>query len=661
MRSSIQVIIILSVVFYLGIFVPPCQGYGRGFFLEYGYGELDIENSADDAIHNAYGLGLMFLTNVSRAKIFSYRLAVSGTYNFINHYRYESYYWYDSHPEGNDQINMFYDDEGWGLTMSHSFMFGLIRRAGYRIELGPSLKLRYTEFDGKEGRAWIYRTFGVGPELAFNYHLNERSSLSLILNYYTDQNVSAEIDSYNAQVYSLRLSYVLRSKSERTTLAEEPEPPPRASAQTSEPQPVGSPLKTNRVWSAPDKGTVVIRCFPRNCQITFHRHKFSQELPLLVLKNVPVGDHMLTVSWGEHSIEQTISATAGGTLYVIAHREARLISVQPTVCQRFIENDDGTLTDVFTALQWSQTTLSETANWSESLRLVREFTLADQDNWRLPTIFELEDLVVSEGHPCAPSTAPGKGLPGLFKLTGSACWSSTEGEHSVMRAGATIWIMNFLNGTREWSAPERHRQILPVRWTDDHSITWQDLNKLVLDESSPQAVPELLGPDIAQIDSTDFKARVFNSTQPSAVLFLKDDGPNVAGLAHVFRYLRQTFPQGINFYVHRIEPEVSIGFETLLNSTAPATIALYGRSDDRISLSDTFNGHLTRSDNLKQKYIQLGMWLYDKLIGTHDGVFYKGHYYHLQFAGASEPRTEIIEGPGPDTFDLIDWAVEVDD
>lgn len=68
--------------------------------------------------------------------------------------------------------------------------------------------------------------------------------------------------------------------------------------------------------------------------------------------------------------------------------------------ERFIDNGDGTITDTQLKLMWAQTDNHGDIDWHQAQKWVR-YTFPDTlpkhyGNWRLPTLEELETLVVKE-------------------------------------------------------------------------------------------------------------------------------------------------------------------------------------------------------------------------------------------------------------------------
>jgi uncharacterized delta-60 repeat protein len=60
---------------------------------------------------------------------------------------------------------------------------------------------------------------------------------------------------------------------------------------------------------------------------------------------------------------------------------------------RFIDNGDGTVTDLSTGLMWQQATAPGTYTWEQALSYSENLTLAGHSDWRLPTIKELDSIV----------------------------------------------------------------------------------------------------------------------------------------------------------------------------------------------------------------------------------------------------------------------------
>ncbi|MDE2469354.1 MAG: DUF1566 domain-containing protein, partial [Bradyrhizobium sp.] len=61
--------------------------------------------------------------------------------------------------------------------------------------------------------------------------------------------------------------------------------------------------------------------------------------------------------------------------------------------QQFIDNGDGTVTDITTWLMWSKENVGGKSSWEKSDQACRELRLAGHKDWRMPTRWELLTLV----------------------------------------------------------------------------------------------------------------------------------------------------------------------------------------------------------------------------------------------------------------------------
>jgi hypothetical protein len=101
----------------------------------------------------------------------------------------------------------------------------------------------------------------------------------------------------------------------------------------------------------------------------------------------------------------------------------------------YVDNGDGTVTDLSTGLVWQQATAG-TMDWKSALKYCERLNLGGCSNWRLPNIKELASIVdLSRSGPSIDTT--------YFPDTmGYQYWSSTT---SVVNAGNVNYI-DFNNG-----------------------------------------------------------------------------------------------------------------------------------------------------------------------------------------------------------------------
>ena len=102
---------------------------------------------------------------------------------------------------------------------------------------------------------------------------------------------------------------------------------------------------------------------------------------------------------------------------------------------KYIDNDNGTVTDLTTGLMWQQGT-DEVMTWDEAIRYCNNLKLAGHKDWRLPTVQELFSIVDFDKYNPAIETV-------YFPDTKSSnYWSSTTDAHYTDDA----WLVYFYSG-----------------------------------------------------------------------------------------------------------------------------------------------------------------------------------------------------------------------
>jgi len=69
-----------------------------------------------------------------------------------------------------------------------------------------------------------------------------------------------------------------------------------------------------------------------------------------------------------------------------------LFAVAAGAADRFVDNGDGTVTDTKTGLMWAQTDNFGNITWRDAQLFCENVILSTYNNWRMPTIEELETL-----------------------------------------------------------------------------------------------------------------------------------------------------------------------------------------------------------------------------------------------------------------------------
>ena len=140
--------------------------------------------------------------------------------------------------------------------------------------------------------------------------------------------------------------------------------------------------------------------------------------------------------------------------YVLAVRGRQVNST-------FVDNEDGTVTDIATGLIWQQAGPTDqegsarTMTWEEALTYCEELELAGKDDWRLPNINELQSIVDYTAYDPSVDVT-------IFPDTQSGSyWSSTTYDPNSDIA----WDIHFLSGDIWVSTPDKtgNRYVRAVR------------------------------------------------------------------------------------------------------------------------------------------------------------------------------------------------------
>jgi hypothetical protein len=119
---------------------------------------------------------------------------------------------------------------------------------------------------------------------------------------------------------------------------------------------------------------------------------------------------------------------------------------------QYVDNDDGTVTDMITGLMWSQTTdlngdgnidASDKLTYEEALNGASSFNLAGYDDWRLPTIKELYSLILFSGKD--PSGYEGSSTSGLVPFINTDYFDFAYGD---TEAGERIIDAQYASSTK---------------------------------------------------------------------------------------------------------------------------------------------------------------------------------------------------------------------
>lgn len=148
---------------------------------------------------------------------------------------------------------------------------------------------------------------------------------------------------------------------------------------------------------------------------------------------------------------ETISA--GGTLRYHTRLVRGPLPPARTPLHQFVNNGDGTVTDLDTGLTWQQGEVNAPLNWTNALLLAEGLTLGGRTDWRLPNIKELQSL--------NDETLAGPSLDtNFFPAAKSArYWSSTTQNNRPTNA----WFAEFITGLTSQSPKAGSNWVRAVR------------------------------------------------------------------------------------------------------------------------------------------------------------------------------------------------------
>lgn len=130
---------------------------------------------------------------------------------------------------------------------------------------------------------------------------------------------------------------------------------------------------------------------------------------------------------------------------------------------RFTDNGDGTVTDHVLNLMWTQTDNQGDVAWKDAERYCRigpPHLIGKYDNWRMPTLEELETLYVRDTDYKGYETVCGQRVKSVAAIRLSCGWVWASEKRSI-----TARVFNFHRGYSytDRMVHKRHYRALPVR------------------------------------------------------------------------------------------------------------------------------------------------------------------------------------------------------
>lgn len=174
-------------------------------------------------------------------------------------------------------------------------------------------------------------------------------------------------------------------------------------------------------------------------------------------------------------INKTLSLLVASVSFV-ASAQTCLDTIEPThKNEQYVVNSDGTVTDVVNGLMWTYCSVGESFSnkscsgsptnyrtWQEALVAGNAFEkFAGHDDWRLPNIKELSNLVERSCY------NPSINLTAFPSTASAVYWSNTMDAKGInMAPGIEGMLVDFTDGTQFLTDVNSHRLIRMVRSLD---------------------------------------------------------------------------------------------------------------------------------------------------------------------------------------------------
>jgi hypothetical protein len=130
-----------------------------------------------------------------------------------------------------------------------------------------------------------------------------------------------------------------------------------------------------------------------------------------------------------------------------------LIAIPAIASDRFVNNGDGTVTDIKTGLVWAAKDNGGHINWTDARSYCQSYSGGGHKDWRMPTLAELTSLYDPEIQ-----NKRGYHIPKLIDTTAESCWASETRDEIAAR-------FNFTYGRKYWLRKSHSGvgTVLPVR------------------------------------------------------------------------------------------------------------------------------------------------------------------------------------------------------
>ena len=186
---------------------------------------------------------------------------------------------------------------------------------------------------------------------------------------------------------------------------------------------------------------------------------------------------------------------------------------------RFVDNGDGTISDLATGLQWAKADSGKPMNWQEALAFCAGLKTAGHDDWRLPNAKELQSIVDYTRAPDATDPARrGPAIDPIFSIWDpeSWCWSGTTHLEAGRIMGSRAVYVAFGRAMGFMPGPDGQRHAMNV-----HGAGAQRSDPKSGDPKSPMYASGQ-GPQGDEIRIYNY-ARAVRSIDPSSVRLVQPD------------------------------------------------------------------------------------------------------------------------------------------
>ena len=132
---------------------------------------------------------------------------------------------------------------------------------------------------------------------------------------------------------------------------------------------------------------------------------------------------------------------------------------------RFVDNRDGTISDLATGLMWAAADGGQALDWQRALAYCEDLALAGHRDWRLPNAKELQSIVDYSRAPDARNPAArGPAINPLFSLSDAEawCWTSTTHLEGGPVCGRDAVYIAFGRAMGSMTGPDGRRRAMNV-------------------------------------------------------------------------------------------------------------------------------------------------------------------------------------------------------